>query len=64
MHEADNKNFDGMTVNERIYESGKIDIFDKFVKENDVIGMCYLLNSVNIDLENAREILKKIGMIK
>ena len=36
----------GMTVNERLFEIKKIDEFDKLVKNKDIVGICYLMNSI------------------
>ncbi len=60
----DNK-YKGMTVIERLYVSGLIDVFDKAVKDNDVEKVVEILNEVEIIDESAiEEILKELGLSK
>jgi hypothetical protein len=59
----DNK-FKGLTVNERLYESGLIEAFDKAVEENDVQKVTTILKKVEITEESEiKSILKAVGLI-
>lgn len=60
----DNK-YKGMTINERLYVSSFMDVFDKAVKENKIEKVIDILKKVEITEESAiNPILKELGLIK
>ena len=50
--------YKGMTVNERLFESGLIDEFDKAVGEKDIAKMVSILKQVEFGDSNIDAILK------
>lgn len=59
----DNK-YSGMTVNERLYVSGLISEFDKFVRERNIEKVISILKDVDItDETSINSILKKVGLL-
>lgn len=57
----DNK-YAGMTVNERLYDSGLIDQFDKAVEEKDRDEAIRILKEVELTDENIEPILEQSGL--
>ncbi|MEJ2437999.1 MAG: hypothetical protein P8Y43_06235 [Sulfurovaceae bacterium] len=53
-------NYDGMTVNERLYLSGLLDIFDKAVKQKDIEKVIKILKSVELKEDNIKLIIKEL----
>ena len=51
--------YSGMTVNERLYISGKIDEFDSAVKEKNVEKIKAILKEIKVDAASIKAILKK-----
>lgn len=56
--------YSGMTVNERLYASGLIDDFDKFVAEKNVKKVRLILKSVELNEVNIITILEHYGLSK
>jgi hypothetical protein len=54
--------YSGMTVNERLYASGKIDEFDVAVKKKDVEKIKSILKEVEVDEAAIKAILKEYGL--
>ena len=55
--------YNGMTVNERLFLSGRMDEFDKLVRAKDVNGLKALLKDVEItDDSNVRAIIEQLGL--
>lgn len=55
----------GMTVNERLYVSGLMEIFDRAVKENNVEKVIDILKKVEITEESSiKPILKELGLMR
>jgi hypothetical protein len=57
----DNK-YAGMTVNERLWESGLMDEFEKAIKRKDVDRARSILTEVELTEGNIRPILEKWGL--
>jgi hypothetical protein len=55
--------YSGMTVNERLYASGKIAAFDKAVAEKDVTKVTSILQEVEADELSIRSILEELSLI-
>ena len=56
--------YKGMTVNERLYVSGCMDVFDNAVKVKNVEVVIYILKKVEITDENAiKDILKDFHLL-
>jgi len=53
-----------MTVNERLYASGKLKSFDVAVLRKDVINVIDILKSVDIDNEPIIPIIERLGFNK
>ena len=53
-------NFDGMTVNERLYVGGLIDKFDLAVRNRQHEEVREILLKVHVDESSIKEILKNI----
>lgn len=56
------KNYAGMTVNERLYVSGLMDEFDKAVKERDAEKVRNILSNVGLTEESIKPILDQMGL--
>lgn len=55
--------YSGMMVNERLYESGLLNEFDKSVKEKDIEKVRSILKEVDItDEASINAILKQVGL--
>ena len=55
--------YKGMTVNERLFLSGRMDEFDALVRAKDVNGLKALLKDVEItDESNVRVIIEQLGL--
>ena len=55
--------YKGMTVNERLFLSGRMDEFDALVRAKDVNGLKALLKDVEItDKSNVRAIIEQLGL--
>ena len=55
--------YSGMTVNERLYESGLMNLFDKSVKKKDVDLIRSILKQIEINEEvTIKAILKQVGL--
>lgn len=52
----------GMTVNERLYESGLMDEFDKAVAERDVDKVISILTKVDLNAASIDPILEHYGL--
>lgn len=50
-------NYAGMTVNERLWESGKMDDFDKFLK-TDKVKAAQILRDLLVDEDSIKKIVK------
>jgi len=50
-------NYNGMTVNERLYVSGLMDKFDKAVKKKDISTVVSILNEVELNEGSIEPIL-------
>lgn len=56
-------NYKGMTVNERLFLSGRMDEFDELVLANDVNGLKAILNEIEItDDSSMRAIIEQLGL--
>jgi len=51
--------YSGMTVNERLYVSGKIDEFDDAIEKKDVEKLKVILKEIEIDDASITSILEK-----
>lgn len=56
------KEYAGMTVNERLWVSGLMDEFDKALKKRDVGRIRSLLTEVELTEKNIKPILEKYGL--
>ena len=56
------RKYDGMTVNERLFVSKKIDEFDKAVNEKDRIKVISILQSVELTESSIYPILVSLGL--
>ncbi|MGM8363820.1 hypothetical protein ACSV4D_18050 [Flavobacterium sp. ARAG 55.4] len=56
--------YGGMTVNERLYESGKLDKFDKAVAQKNVKEVVKILKAVDLKTESIIPILESLGFEK
>jgi ABC-type sugar transport system ATPase subunit len=54
----------GMTVNERLYVSGKMDKFDKAVSQKNVKEVVKILKSVDLQTESIIPILESLNLEK
>ena len=55
--------YKGMTVNERLFLSGRMDEFDALVRAKDVNGLKTLLKDVEItDESSMRAIIEQLGL--
>lgn len=52
----------GMTVNERLYQSGLLDEFDRAVSEKNTDAAISILKEVELTDENIKPILEKRGL--
>lgn len=57
-----NEQYSGMTVNERLYASGKIDEFDRAVEKKNVEKVKAILKEVEIGEASIEVILKEYGL--
>jgi len=55
--------YSGMTVNERLYVSGKMDEFDHSIKEKDTEKVKIILIEVEVDEASIKAILKEYGLV-
>ena len=56
-------NYKGMTVNERLFFSGRMDEFDELVLAKDVNGLKAILNEIEItDDSSMRAIIEQLGL--
>lgn len=55
--------YSGMTVNERLYASGKMDEFDRAVEEKNTEKVKAILMKVEADESSINTILKEYGLI-
>jgi len=53
-----NKDYNGMTVNERLYESGLFNEFDNAYENGNIEKMKRILKEVSVDEDSIVEILK------
>lgn len=53
--------YGAMTVNERLYISGKLESFDKAVKRKDVDIVINILKSVEVDDASIIQIIERLG---
>lgn len=56
--------YSGMTVNERLYLSGKLDKFDKAVAKKNVKEVIKILKSIDLKIELIILILESFGLEK
>lgn len=56
------KQYTGMTVNERLYVSGLMDEFDKAVKAKNADRIRSILEKVELSEESIKPILKRLGL--
>ena len=56
--------YDGMTVNERLYASGQLKDFDEAVKRQDVDRLIDILHSVGLNDELILPVLKAEGFCR
>ncbi|MDR2874526.1 MAG: hypothetical protein LBV44_01170 [Methylobacillus sp.] len=57
------KQYEGMTVNERLYISGFMEAFDKAIKENNIVEITDILKKIEIADESAiTAILKNLRL--
>ena len=56
--------YGGMTVNERLYESGKLNKFDKAVAQKNVKEVVKILKAVDLNKESIIPILESLGLEK
>ena len=54
----------GMTVNERLYVSGKLTKFDNAVSNKNTKEVIKILKSVDLDIESIIPILEQFGLEK
>ncbi|MDO5665165.1 MAG: hypothetical protein Q4G63_07920 [Bacteroidia bacterium] len=55
--------YKGMTVNERLYVSGLLNVFDKAIKKRDIEKVVAILKEVEItDKPETEAILKEFGL--
>lgn len=54
--------YSAMTVNERLVVSGKIDDFDRAVKEENTNEVVFLLREVGLSDESIQPILEKLSL--
>lgn len=60
----DERKYSGMTVNERLYMSGKMADFDKAIEENDVDRANDILRSLYIGEYNVHDVLAAVNLIE
>lgn len=51
-----------MTLNERLYHSGKMDAFDKALEEKDSCKILQILKEVEVSEESTLFIFKELGL--
>ena len=56
--------YGGMTVNERLYVSGKMNKFDKAVAQKNVKEVIKILKAVDLKTESIIPILESLGLEK
>ena len=56
--------YSAMTVNERLYASGKMDEFDKAILEKNIDQVIAILKSVHLNDESISSILIHLGLSK
>ena len=52
----------GMTVNERLYVSGLMDVFDEAVKARDAERIRLILSNLELTEQSIRPILEQLGL--
>jgi molecular chaperone GrpE (heat shock protein) len=57
------KKYSGMTVNERLYASGKMDEFDRAIEEKNKEKVKAILMEVQVDEASINDILKEYGLV-
>lgn len=57
------KKYSGMTVNERLYSSGKMDEFDRAVEKKNAEKVKAILKEVEVYEASINTILKEYGLI-
>ncbi len=57
-----NSKYQGMTVNERLYESGQFDEFDNAIKKGDKEKVTEILMKVELNENSILPILKSLGL--
>ena len=60
---AMNEKYSGMTVNERLYASGKMDEFDHAVEKKNTEEVKSILKEVEVDEASIKAILKEYGLV-
>ena len=54
----------GMTVNERLYLSGKLDLFDQAVAQKNVKEVIKILKSIDLKIQSIIPILESFSLEK
>ncbi len=57
-----NNNYQGMTVNERLYVSGLLPLFDKAVSDKNIETIKEILNNVGLPEDDISEIIRSIKL--
>ena len=55
--------YSGMTVNERLYASGKMDEFDRALEKKNAENVKAILKEVEVDEASIKAILKEHGLV-